>query len=80
MSESVTPTPAVPGAALEAGPFRPQELMPGARVRGIHADRTVTIVNIAWHSERGLTFTYRDMEGNVGSRTADRALGSPNWK
>jgi SNF2 family DNA or RNA helicase len=54
-------------AAAQAAP-RLEDLVPGARVRGVVATRPVTVVQSKWHGTEAITLTYRDDEGNVGER------------
>jgi superfamily II DNA or RNA helicase len=44
---------------------RLEDLTPGARVRGVLADRTITVVQVQWHASSALTLTYRDDAGTV---------------
>src|SRR5262245_50019967 len=48
-----------------ASPITLEDLTPGARVRGVLPDRTVTVVATEWHGTQALTLTYRDDQGRV---------------
>ena len=45
--------------------MRLEDLTPGASVRGILPDATVTVVNVQWHGSDALTLVYRDPGGRV---------------
>jgi hypothetical protein len=47
---------------------RLEELTPGARLRGVLADRPVSVVQAAWHGSAAITLTYRDDQGHVGDQ------------
>ena len=55
-------------AEYPMGVTRLEQLTPGTRVRGVLPDRTVTVVQIAWHGTEAVTLTYRDDEGRVTDR------------
>jgi SNF2 family DNA or RNA helicase len=44
-------------------PTRLEDLMPGARIRGVFPDRAVTVVQVEWHGTNAITLTYRDDNG-----------------
>jgi SNF2 family DNA or RNA helicase len=44
-----------------------EELKPGTVVRGILAERTVTVVSAQWFGSNALELTYKDSEGKVGN-------------
>lgn len=44
-----------------------EELNPGTVVRGILAERTVTVVSAQWFGSNALELTYKDSEGKVGN-------------
>src|SRR5256886_16554921 len=52
---------------------RLEDLTPGARVRGVLPDRTVTVVQVEWHGTQALTLTYRDDGGRVDHELLYRA-------
>ncbi len=45
-----------------------EELTPGARIRGLLPDRSVNVVQVAWHGTAAITLTYRDDQGRVGDQ------------
>lgn len=45
-----------------------ENLTPGTRVKGVIADRPVTVVQLAWHGTAAATLTYRDDQGHVGDQ------------
>lgn len=47
-------------------------LSPGARVRGVLPDRTITVIQTSWHGSAALTLTYKDDEGRVGTQLVYR--------
>lgn len=49
-----------------------EQLTPGARVRGVIPDRTITVVQASWHGSAALTLTYKDDEGRVGTQLVYR--------
>jgi hypothetical protein len=51
--------------AAEEAAARLEDLAPGARVRGVLPDRTVTVVQVEWHGTQAMTLTYRDDTGKV---------------
>jgi len=54
-------------------PTRLENLAPGARVRGVLPDRTVTVVQVEWHGTQALTLTYRDDAGRLDHELLYRA-------
>jgi superfamily II DNA or RNA helicase len=49
--------------AAEQAAARLEDLVPGARVRGVFPDRAVTVVQVEWHGTNAITLTYRDDNG-----------------
>ncbi len=46
-----------------------EDLRPGASVRGIVANETVTVIAVEWHAPPDVVgLTYRDASGGVGDR------------
>ncbi len=60
-SEQVAPGVFKIGAKLE-------DLTPGAQVRGVVVNATVTVVSVQWHGSNAVTLTYRDDAGHVAQR------------
>ena len=44
---------------------RLEDLTPGARVRGVTATGSVTVIDVQWHGNNALTLTYRDESNHV---------------
>jgi len=51
---------------------RLEELTKGALVSGVVADRTVTVIDVAWHGSEVVTLTYRTADGTVAERLVYR--------
>ena len=45
-----------------------EQLVPGARVRGVVPDRPAAVVQVAWHGSSAVTLTYRTDDGRVGDQ------------
>ncbi|UFP93636.1 helicase-related protein [Gloeobacter morelensis] len=65
---------------------RLEELSRGATVKGVLADRLVTVVDIKWYGQAAIELTYKDASGRLGHRLLYRnceadleiaAIGSP---
>ena len=50
---------------IRGGTLKLEDLQPGATIRGILSDSSITVVNVQWHGSDALTLVYRGSNGRI---------------